>query len=777
MGQCAVLAALVSFLPPLWAAAGQAAGADPQDAFEDWIERLGSDDIAAREDAALRLRRAGRPAWPALRRATRAPDLEVAARARDLRESVALRRRLSFRMLESFPTAEAALRNGPPAARAALARAMGAHLEESREFLRELLNDSDPETALTAAEALYEARTSEWIPRMLDLLASECPPRPRRIAEMLSTSRAHLTGKELRERYVDASIDGRSRILELSAAAQVPFAVDAHEVLELLPDPRARAGAVEWIVSYNRREFAVPLEEQLTPTAPDALELLQGLRRLNHSVLAERLTPFLKHAEETVREQAVQMLPDDADPATEAVVATLLQDASTSVRQRAIAALVRRRGEEARETLLGFFLRQDGDPRDTAAFLLCRQRDWTAERARALVRDSDPERRLRGADLLARLEGIQAVRELAGDPSELVRRWLLSKALATSDEASINVVRRLATDSSPAIRFDAIRALARGGKAEDVEALVPWLSSAEFTFRYHAAETYLRQGGEKARDLVAQLLDDGDASLQCLAITALQERASPEAASRAVGMLCDPDVSLRRAAGAYLEQALGSTRDPALVAAVTNLLDRLEGETLSQAAGIVIAHGSAVQASAVRKLLASGRAPHEGRALDALARWDGPLALLDCLSEERVGLVLERVADALRAQPPDDATRRAIEDRIAGLASAESPRVRRTLLRYLPDLPCRAGMRIASELLDDPDASVRHAAVRAARRLSAPIVPRLRLMLDDEDPELRLAAALALFEIDPAAAPDIEEMLAREECDWIRRRVTAAVGR
>ncbi len=726
-------------------------------AFQDpraLAERLSSDDVAARDQAALDLRRAGRAAWPLLERAARSADPEAAGRARDLLDAVRVRRRLTWRMIDACPGLEAALRGGTSSSRAAAARALAGFPDEGRELLLELLRDADAETALAAAESLHETHSGrEWVPRMLDLLASPAPPRPRTVAELLSSARASLTADDLRARFDGAAPAGRSRLLELSASVQSAFPIDAAEILDLLAAPRARAGAVEWIAAFGRREFAVALEERLVPAAPDAADLLCALRRLSHPVAPERLLPLLEHDDEGVREQAVQAIPEDRDPSIDAALARLLDDPSTSVRQRAVAAYARRLGDAARGRILEFYLAQDGDPRDAAAFLLCRSREWTAPRARELLHDRDAVRRLRGAELLHRLDGLDAVRGLAEDPDEGVRRWILTKAGSAGDDDAASILRTLAADASASVRFDAVRALARGGRREDIEALVPWLDSAEFTVRHQATEAYIRHGGAKARDLMTRLLDDSDASMRCVGLAALQDRASPEAAERALPFLDDPDASLRRAAGSYLEQAAAGTRDPSLLAAVAGRLDRLEGETLAQAARIITSHGAPAHAPAVRRLLAEGRAPHEGRALDALARWEGASALLECLTPARCDAVLDRLA-AARPHGP------AVAERVRALAAHPTVAVRRSVARHAADL---AMPDAASLLLGDPDAGVRCLAIASARRLGVAIPAPL---LDDEDADVRLAAAQGIG--DPAA---VERMLALEECAWVRQRL------
>src|SRR6185436_3199206 len=142
-----------------------------------WIDDLGRDDPAVRDEASLRLRAAGRAAWPELESAASGhPDLEVRGRCRDLVVSSRLRRRIPWRVLDEFPSAVATLQNGPSAERIALVRVLARSYEDTAELLVDLAQDPDPEVVLAAAEYLQERRNTDWAPRLLEIYAREdCP--------------------------------------------------------------------------------------------------------------------------------------------------------------------------------------------------------------------------------------------------------------------------------------------------------------------------------------------------------------------------------------------------------------------------------------------------------------------------------------------------------------------------------------------------------------------------------------------------------------------------
>jgi hypothetical protein len=49
--------------------------------------------------------------------------------------------------------------------------------------------------------------------------------------------------------------------------------------------------------------------------------------------------------------------------------------------------------------------------------------------------------------------------------------------------------------------------------------------------------------------------------------------------------------------------------------------------------------------------------------------------------------------------------------------------------------------------------------------------------LEDEDPDVRIAAVAALLALRPSARPALEAVAAREECAWARRRMELALRR
>jgi hypothetical protein len=76
------------------------------------VEKLGSDSLEEREEATRALKTLGKPALPALERAAKSPDLEVAARAERLLRVIPFAEHLTDRVLALMPGVEDRLRMG-----------------------------------------------------------------------------------------------------------------------------------------------------------------------------------------------------------------------------------------------------------------------------------------------------------------------------------------------------------------------------------------------------------------------------------------------------------------------------------------------------------------------------------------------------------------------------------------------------------------------------------------------------------------------------------------
>ena len=359
-----------------------------------------------------------------------------------------------------------------------------------------------------------------------------------------------------------------------------------------------------------------------------------------------------------------------------------------------------------------------------------------------------------------------------------MRRWALGQILRRLEiPRALETVETFTRDASEPVRFEALRTLVRLGRREHAGGLAGFLSSPEYTFRYDAAETLLEHGGDRAAGIARSLLGETDGPLRRLALNSMADRSDRDGIERALADLNDADSRLRRAAASYLGKILGAKRDPALVARIAAGLDAYEGEALALAFRLVVENGDGTCASAIRKLLASGRAPGQDRAVRAMADWGGEKAaaeLSSLLGEDALldECVFVRLREA-RVRHPDSGTTE-LDAALRRLFGARDRRVRRMAVVAAEE------HRLATDalpgLMGDPAASVRHAAIGASARLAmGPAALAIEARFDDEDPDVRVAAVIAFAKLRPFDTKAVDRAVAFEDCGWAKRRMELAL--
>lgn len=748
------------------------------------IDDLGAPSPAVREAAALRWARLGRPAWPALEETARThPDPEVRARAGEILRRSRLRRRLPYRLLDEHPHALEILEGSGTPDKIHLLRSFTRCFEETADLLQDLVRDPDPEVALAAAETLQENRSYDWIDPVLAAFVAEDCPRPARFQELLTAAASRIPPDSLRDAFLRAGPAGRVRLVHLALQAGLPLPVPADELRAWLRSGSrpARRAALAWLRDRAPLglfpEIAGLLADPDPAVVAEALATLRSLRlRPDPGVLAA----LLEHDEPAVREEAIQAVLAFEERSLAASLRRRLEDSAPPVRQSALAALGKLEGENALENAFDVFRRDAGEPREQAMALLARRPEWTLPRLRAMASDPDPERRRRAHELRTRIEGPAALHSLSADPEESVRLWAVGQISRRPDTpGGVHALEAFAKDPADTVRFEALRALVRLGRAEHAASLEAFLASSEFTLRHDAAETLLDRSGEAAVCLARRLLEEEDPSLRRLALHALADRREPGWKEFAAGLLTHADGRLRRAAAHYLDRELAARPDPETTARLAASLERIEDEALALTFRLVLEHGDARCAGPVRALLLSGRAPYPERALRALSTWagEGAAAELADLIVRDVSIqetVLLSIRETRRRFP--DAGTAALNAALEQLRASPDRRRRRAAVSLAEELG--RGPEILPGLVADPEPSVRHAAIAACGRLGlAAAAEAIHAHLDDEDPDVRIAAVAALLTLRPSVRPALEAAVAREECAWARRRMELALRR
>lgn len=732
------------------------------------IEELANEDLDVREDAAARLRQAGRAAWPELRRALDHSDPEIRATAAWLLDQGRARRRLSHRILRLHPAAPSLLRAGACEETFRLIRTLGRNFEEGAEILLELLEDPDPEIRIAVAEALYDNRRHEWVEPLLALLADEACPRAGRVQELLRSDSSHIPGATLAKHFESAGPVAATRLLELAAQGGLDVEFPRSKLHELLQGeaPRTRRAALAWIRKRPKPEDSAPVSRLLVD-ADDAVlaETLSTLRALDATPDLSRLRTLLGHADDTVRAQALELLVRAEGPGADGDAEALLADPSTDVRRAALHALWRTRGTGALERTLRIFLEEAGETRELACTYLLRYRTWTRPHAVEARDAEDPDRRQRGVELLYAIDGVSALVAASADSDADVRLWALQRLISHDGESATAALRRMAEDETPAIRFHAARALVRRGEPR-LDDLARFLESDEYTFVLGATETLLEYGGQRVPEFARAVLRHEDAHVRRLGLEALADRRLLDAVPTALEQLSDPDPKLRRAALYYLSLSLAERNDSEIVDAVRSRVDRED----VVAAQLLAEFGDDSTRSELRSAVRDGKLAAGERLLRTLlsaaeseiARMFGDDAFLNA---RLASMLVDRGCD------------REIPARIRQLLASPLPGVRAGAVRSIATLGIAALDEAAIAALSDPDAEVRSAAAwTCGDRSLREAAERLAALLDDEDPDVRERAAWALSRVAPASRAAVARAAANEDCAWVKRRMEALLG-
>jgi HEAT repeat protein/beta-lactamase regulating signal transducer with metallopeptidase domain len=405
---------------------------------------------------------------------------------------------------------------------------------------------------------------------------------------------------------------------------------------------------------------------------------------------------------------------DRPDPVAALVVA--LGDEDSEVRKTVVAALASLQDTAAVQALMQALL-EDSDPevREAAAWALGEIEDARAISALgdALQRDEVPAVRLMAAWALGEIEdprGVEPLGSAIDDSDPEVRLAVIHALGEIESPGAIEPLGSALRDSDPEIREYAVWALGEIEDARAVPALADVLASdSDVAVRRKAAWALGEIEHGSGVDALAAALSDEDAEVRGLAIWALGEIEDPRAVDPLAGLLRDSDVEVRQQAA----RALGEIEDRR---AVDPLLEALRDSD-----------------ARVRELAAWALGEIEDpRAGPGLAA-----ALEDAEPAVRRRAIWALGEIELRSAPP--ALIEALRD--------EDIRVRRLALRALAEMEDPAAVPGMAALFHaaDADTETRRAVIRALAEIHDPAAYQVLVeALNDEDPEIRRAAARAL---------------------------------
>ncbi len=673
------------------------------------VERLGSDDIAERADAELRLKDLGARAVDALRGAVGSENRELAARAGRLLRAIELRGALPPALLREFPGCEDRL-TGHPEEWTSIFSAAASRIRERAPGAPRVLGPADLDPLLPGA--LRGARSAKELSGVMEAV------------------------DEFRLRGVDPAL---------------------REFLRK-PSPELRAQAARSLISYSgAEEFSgdlLPLLADPSTAEPAA----QALRARDGWRVLPEITRLLSHEKGEIRAVAARLLGDLRHRAALPTLRALLKDPDLSAR---LASLHARRALGDREGLADLIALVGGpdvDLRETAAFLVVEGDEPEVHRA---VVDwiGNPHRDTLIHALLAAgrwriAAAVPGLLKLVGTGSPAAGFHAAVALGRIGDPSAIPPLRELLRHERASVRASALTALGGLKAAESLPDLEKLLADPDASVRRAAMKAIASTGGRERLPAILPLLRDPNPSVREETVDAVRALATREQAAALLPMLQDAE---ERIHGPAQRGILALKPEGALDA----LLGRL-GEASSHLPDQLSSWDLSDKLPRVRTLLEDPRprARENAAALLGLAKDVEAVpalrrALVDAKPEVRSAAVrallrlkAEGALEAAIKQLDDRATRRSAAGMLALGGKAALPALEKLALD--PDVFIRSG-----PLMD--------ALVEAGGKDAIPCLLR---MLEDPAEDVRSGARWRLIQLDPAAM--VPEIIRRMEAAGAR---------
>jgi HEAT repeat protein len=482
------------------------------------VEKLRSDAPQTREAAARKLKDLGRAALPALEKASKDADAEVAASAAQILRVIRLRETFGPRLLAAVPGIDERLAAGPgpawtaeflkaadvarvaargdvlraadlaPLVEGALGGAARRDLIEVLRAIREFrLRAGTAGTAALLGQADAELR--RWAILTLGVLGAK------EHAPAIAKAAAAEGGDVANALAVLATLGAKDELLKFLREGPAPM----------------RAEAVTSLGRMNAREAVPELLALLKDGDPDLRA--RALGALSDMGAAEALPgarALLEDAAAPVRQQALHALVALHDEGATPTIVSRLKDESPAVRGAALSALHDLRAKSAVPAIAGLLDDSDEEVRGLAVAVL----GWlggeeAVPRIAPLLRDPRPRTRVRAALALADLGVRSKAADIAAglkDGDETVRVGTLDALGRLEARDRLTEVLKLLKDGAPAVRAAAADCTGKLGTAQTAASLVPLLSDAEEKTRLAAAQSLCVLGSTQG---VEQLLSGG----------------------------------------------------------------------------------------------------------------------------------------------------------------------------------------------------------------------------------------------------------------------------
>jgi HEAT repeat protein len=514
------------------------------------IERLRSDQVDVREEAAQSLQDLGRPALPGLEKASRDPDPEVAARARLLVRKIRGTADFSPALLAAFPGIEDRLGKGTDHDwTLAFLLALRGQSILSRDDLAPLVlravrgastNEEKANCCLAICDLRLRASWKVLVELMKEGDDQVCRAATQALRIIGSTEEAAPAIIELlRHPNAHARMHAADLLPDLGAREAIP------QITRLLADPQ---GGVRGIAAgaLARLEGARALPKlllvlKLDPAPWVRLETAKAIHLLRPKDSYGPLLPLLRDPDGTVRMGVLMLLDAHLSPPHGRAVAPLLGDPDPEIRIFALRILQRLECRETGEAMLPLLEDPIPEIRAAAADALGDLRVTSAgPKLVPLLEDPDTDARRAAADALGWLDFRESARGLLralDDPRAVVRRSS-ARALSRLDirEAAPAIARRIEVEKDRAVVTALYESL---GDLGGVEAS-PTLLLHAAAWSPEAIVALGRVGARKAIPILLPMTREGPIEARSASIRALAMLSAKEAVPNLLEALNHP---------------------------------------------------------------------------------------------------------------------------------------------------------------------------------------------------------------------------------------------
>lgn len=495
-----------------------------------WVERLRSDRIEEREEAALKLKELGKQALPELEKAAKEGDLDLATLAKSLLRVIGIQEQLSPALRRAMPGVEERLARGAKAAwsEAFLEAADGARHPEL------VAGDLHGLIAPTAEEAWSDPGKRAVFGRIREAYLQRAEPG--QVVGFLKSAIPLL----------------RADALDVLRQRRAP--VDPASVRPILRDevPGLRGAAARFLGEFRYREAIPEIVPLLREDSPEvrwnALGALVALRARSRS---REILPLLGDPQATVRKVAIRAVEVLGIREGIPQVVSLLADGSQDIHLAALRCLVRLQARDQASEVLRL-LKDDRFPREEVIQALCDLRaPGTARDLVGLLRGDGWGQGVSISKALCALQAKEVIpdlMELLGHPKAGVRQAAVDALAGLGvKEAAPRLVGLLMDENKDQPKSDAddvpwsaahaLRTLRAGEVVHDLVKILEGRRDRDKGTHRLAAMALGGLGRREAIPSLLKLLKSEDESDQLVAMSSLSELGAKEAIPDLVRML------------------------------------------------------------------------------------------------------------------------------------------------------------------------------------------------------------------------------------------------